>query len=778
MATDNFTTVYNDPTDSGSGSTLFESGEIPSPTKLNRWSDEITVAFIEIGRKLGDLNNIQPSTPANTIYAGYITNFLRAIGSMDNLSPIDPAGHVTAGATYEQILPNGEYSFELDFELSGSYNKDSSTPSGLLTVTEDLFDIEEFSTSPANLQPGQWWVDYEDSGSTRTFKGRRLVTGTISSNSPKLTFKASTGEGDYGSSDIYASTAASSRLFNVIPTVAQAEATIQSLDGAGGFAEITASTQIALHTISFENLYYTHYLDKDGEIQLHRLADTEHGTVASNAYTYKVPQFIIDAATNNGGIIPNGLVSLWKYYDTNTSQRVLQPALADIYGPSRDEFVFRVVDEYTITMQPTSTNDIEFRTQYGARCVVVFSALDITQALKMIAQKTKLHAHTGDDGSRPINHDDLILPTSDAHKASAIRITPPTGSNIFGSDTDVQDAIESLETTLNDHMMDAEAGSIPENRVHNDYSIKCTPAENLPNSDFDTTPFTNLYGDNLGRNLFLLDKHLDMTDTTTNLLHGAFRHHAGQIKMASDSEQSVYNFVNVEKSRLTSHIQTEATEVQPIHGMRKRPSRFGSTVLGNEEVLFEHGGGDVWGFGEMTSGGTPYFSDEVVLDANMDWRDRFIQITGVLHKYSTGDATLVVPGGASDSSIHGGMLVEYTSTNSPVVLNTTSPTAALCGNGFFNAFFYSSSGATIDLGTGSGNPVLQIGVTAEGYLKAILQDTSGFDTDTTAYMVYWKASYSPRTGKRALDASDPDYVYITNPYGSNQQTITIQLPNN
>jgi hypothetical protein len=770
---DNHISLYNDPTDSGSGSSLFESGEIPSPTKFNRWSDEINLGFLEVARLLGDVYNIRPSSAASIIYASFINNYLRSVGSMDTLNPINPAGHVTSGMTYEQILPNDAYSFELDFEITGSYDLLTGSPATLVSITDNLFVIANLADSPDNLQEGEWWVDFTDVGTTRTLKGKRLVTGSISTGSPTITFKASTGMGDYGSKDIYAVATATAHLFNTIPTVAQAEATISSMQGAGGFPTITASTITSLHTISLANLAYTHYYDADGEITLHKLADTAHGTPANNTYKYKVPQFIIEAASNNGGIIPNGLVSLWRYYNTSGSLYIVHPAVPDLTAPSRDEFVFRVVDETTITMTPPSSNTVDFRTASGVRCILCFSALDLTHAISGLRHKLNDHAHTGQDGTRPIDHNDLLLPTTDAHKASAITIVPPAGTTIFSGGSTVQSAVDDLETILSGHLLSTEAANIPSGLVHNDYSIKCTPAADGPNSDFATSPLVNLYGQDLGRNLYLLDKHLDMNDTASNQQHGAWRHHAQQIKMTSESEQSVHNFVNIEKIRVTNHINTQATEVQAVHGVRQRPSRFADLNYNNNEVIFEHGGGDVWGFTEFTAEGI-----DQVLDAGVDWRDRFI--TGQFSfQVFTGTGILsenFKPGGTSDNLIKASLGIPETAGTVPYTANVETR-----GMNFGQFFFFGSEGTDIIIQgslTSGQTGGWTVTLTVDPLTGAIMANISIPQTlgDNVKALMYWNFKYSPRTGKQALNPADPDYIYVTNPYGGSTQNITISLP--
>lgn len=761
MANDRFKTLYNDPTDTGSGSSLFVAGEILGPAKLNSWSNEIHLGFLELARVIGDLQNSQVATSNDLIYTTYFTNLARVIGDLDRLSPINPPGHSTPALSYQQILPDSQYEFELDFEISGSYNTSSGTSASLITIStnpggDNLFSPASFSADRENLLAGEWWTDYEDSGNVRTLKGTKLVTGNVSENSATITFQASTGNGDYAYYDRLSETPTTSKgyFFNVIPTVAQAEATLQSLVGAGGFPVITAASTTATHTISFADLKYTHYKDKDGVIVKHKLADIAHGSPDQNAFLYKIPQYIIDAANRNSGVIPEGMVSLWRYWNSNTGAYILQPAVPDLSKPSRESFVFRVIDDETLEMVPPTTNSTNFTTSAGISCVVAFSAISLAEAVSITRLRVQEHKHDGTDGTALVDHNDLLLPTEGAHKATAISFAIPTTTEAFEESVNIQQALEEVDLALLDHFLKLPALQIPEARRHEDQNIECIPADGLPDGDFDTDAYTQLYGDNLRRNLKLLDSHLDLTDETTNAIMGKWRHAATQIKMTPTSTESVYTHTTTTRTQLENHKFTNATEIVPVHGVRQKPSRYSTTNWNNGSggtVGNEHGGGDVWGFAECIVG------TDIVLDAGIDWRDRLVLGQfGIIRIAETLGGPVyedIIPGGEQDYQFNG-----WAGIDSGTAINGN---PMLAGGSFF---LYTG------LGSGSSNYSVSIGTTESVVLEVFATELGSLvasviqqDGSNEFYILAYKISYGPSTFKRILDPSNPDYVYITTP---------------
>lgn len=763
MANDRYKQLYNDPTDLGSGSSLFVPGEVIGTSKLNSWSDEIHIAFLEAARVFGDLQNSQVASDNDLIYTTYFTNLARVIGDLDRLSPVNPPGHTVSGITYEQTLPDGQYEFELDFEISGSYNTSSGSSSSLITVSTnpgglDLLTPASFNINRENLSPGEWWTEYEDSGTVRTLKGRKLVTKNISENAPTITFQASTGPGDYAYYDRFAeSDTAKSYCFNVIPTVAQAEASILSYTDAGGFPTITGSSPTAVHTISFADLLYTHYKDKDGNIVIHKLADSTHGSPTQNAFRYKIPQYILDAANRNGGVIPEGMITVWRYYNTVLGSYILKPSVPDLSKPTRESFTFIVIDDETIQMTPPSTNTTVFSTSGGVRCVVAFSAISLAEAVGILRLKMQDHSHNGTDGTALIQHNNLLLPTEGAHKASAISFDISETTTAFSTSDNLQSALQEIDGVLEDHFLKLPATQIPEAVRHEDQNIYCVPAADLPDPDFETSPYQNLYGDNLRRNLYLLDAHLSLTDTTSNEIMTQWRHAATQIKMTPTSSQSAYSYMTGTYNSLQNHIFTNASEIVPVHNVRTRPSRFSSTNYngggGNGTVDNEHGGGDVWGFAEVVA------NTDIILDAGVDWRDRFVSGQIYIIPFNSNSPAYAdfVPGGSQDYLFK----VNVPSFNQGGDFATAIPS----GSAATTLFFYTGPGTntadyTLSLGLLENLDVSTIYVNDTGAL--ILSVGNILDNQNPTFVAF-KLSYSPLTYKRLLDPSNPDYVYVTNP---------------
>ena len=361
----------------------FVDGQQPTAAFLNAWALQIDSAFVLLGRMIGDFDGtgeVQTDT--------YVTNILRAMGTQGVINTRLPRGvKVAGGAGPGSDLPRvidavglrdeGKLESELRFFPAATEATDPANINGIELITSDLlFDAVDkgVPVKTSTLDSADKWL----------LDGRRILTSTPILQNATVTYAIDTSAANYF--DAYGPDTGA----NIIPSMHEIasvseKCTIVSNGGQD-------------YTLSFPDIRRIQNPQKpwisppfpadppDPDNSIDMVAGPEVKWEGANP-KWRVPKWLYDLASNQGGSFPAGTVALWHATPGGIITRVEDPTNTEQLTFAR---VLNNLESIKITL-PAGMAIPAIDDQY----ILAFAGTSMAEALLHERSRMLHHKHDG-----------------------------------------------------------------------------------------------------------------------------------------------------------------------------------------------------------------------------------------------------------------------------------------------------------------------------------------------------------------------------------------------